>query len=588
MKKPLGRELLLTILREATPVDLRIVGRTLIHAALVGVVAGLMGAAFFAGLEVVQRLVLEDLGGYHPLRASGETFLPELTRARVFRPWLLVVMPAVGALAAGIVSQLAPETRGGGGDAMINAFHQQGGAVRKRVAWVKTLASIFTLGSGGSGGREGPTMQIGGALGSLVGKLLGVTTQERRILMVAGVAAGIAAVFRTPLGAALLAVEVLYRDDFESDALIPAVLASVTAYSVVISIFGESTLFAHPGRFPFVITHLWLYAVLALLVSMLASVFLASLRTVQRVAAGLTVPEWAKPGLGGLTMGVLCVPIIWFVGSRLAQPGQGVGLLGGGYGAVQIAITGASWLPLGWTGAALLLFLCLAKILSSSLTIGSGGSAGDFAPALVIGGLFGGAFGRVAQLLVHDPRIDPGAFALVAMGTFYGGISHTPLSSLVLVCELAGSYDLLVPLMLAEGIAFIALRKKSLYGAQLPTQRASPVHRNTTSVDLLRAGRVANVMRAVSVSGVPIVAREQRVQADDDLRKAAEVLLALKLREIPVTDGAGQVVGMLDEADISRYYLEATTKEEERPPTTDGAPAAESPPPAASPPSTES
>src|SRR5206468_6550734 len=120
------------------------------------------------------------------------------------------------------------------------------------------------------------------------------------------------------------------------------------------------------------------------------------------------------------------------------------GLLGGGYGAVQVAVSGADWLPLGWTGAGLLLGLCIAKIFASSLTIGTGGSAGDFAPSLVIGGLFGGAFGRAAQMLLNDPRIDPGAFALVAMGTFYGGVAHTPLSSLVLVCELAGSYDPLV------------------------------------------------------------------------------------------------------------------------------------------------
>src|SRR5215831_10971921 len=145
MKKVVGRELLTTILKEAAPADLRIVGRMLFHAAIVGVAAGLIGAAFFAGLEVVQRLVLEDLGGYRPLRAHGETFLPELTSVRVFRPWLLVIMPAVGALASGIISQLAPETRGGGGDAMITAFHQQGGAIRARVSWVKALASIFTL-----------------------------------------------------------------------------------------------------------------------------------------------------------------------------------------------------------------------------------------------------------------------------------------------------------------------------------------------------------------------------------------------------------------------------------------------------------
>jgi CIC family chloride channel protein len=241
-----------------------------------------------------------------------------------------------------------------------------------------------------------------------------------------------------------------------------------------------------------------------------------------------------------------------------------VGLLGGGYGAVQVAISGADWLPLGWTGAVLLLFLCLAKIVASSLTIGSGGSAGDFAPSLVIGGLFGGAFGRAAQLLLEDPRIQPGAFALVAMGTFYGGIAHAPLSSLVLVCEMAGSYDLLVPLMLAEGIAFIALRGKSLYRAQLKTQRDSPAHRGTT-LDVLRSTRVGAVMRMVSVSGIPIAARQFSVQIDSDLRTAADTLLANKLREVQVTDTSGQVVGLLDEADISRFFLKTVDEQSQAP-----------------------
>jgi CIC family chloride channel protein len=557
MKPVVGRDFLTTILKEATPVDLRVVGRTLAHAAIVGVVAGLMGAAFFAGLEMVQRLILEQLAGYRILRASGETFMAELDQGRPFRWWMLLFLPALGALGAGLVSQLAPETRGGGGDAMIDAFHRQDGFIRRRVAGVKLLASLLTLGTGGAGGREGPTMQIGGALGSWVGRVLDVSVAERRILMISGVAAGIAAVFRTPLGAALLAVEVLYRDDFESDALIPAVLASVTAYSVVISIFGESTLFAHPGRFPFVIQHLWLYGLLAILVTMVASLFVTSLRAVQSTSAKLPVPAWMKPALGGAALGVFCVPIILFIGWRLAQPGQGVGLLGGGYGAVQVAITGASWLPGGWSGAALLLFLCFAKIVASSLTIGTGGSAGDFAPALVIGGLFGGAFGRAARIVTGDPRIDAGAFALVAMGTFYGGAAHAPLSSLVLVCELAGSYDLLVPLMLAEGIAFVALRKKSLYHAQIASRRESPVHR-VPAADLLREALVAQVMRPVSLSGLPEVPPDVRVSPTDNLRSATQTLLANKLRRIPVTDTDGRVVGMLDEADVSRYYLEAT------------------------------
>ena len=175
----------------------------------------------------------------------------------------------------------------------------------------------------------------------------------------------------------------------------------------------------------------------------------------------------------------------------------------------------------------------------------------------MIGGLFGGAFGRVAQMLIHDPRIDPGAFALVAMGTFYGGVAHTPLSSLVLVCELAGSYDLLVPLMLAEGIAFVALRRRSLYHAQVKSRRESPVHR---SEDILRTTRVGAVMRMISVNGVPVASREFSVPVDADLRTAAETMLANKLREIQVTDAQGQVIGLLDEADISRCYLDAADR----------------------------
>src|ERR1700687_2734626 len=136
MKPVVTREFLTTTLKESTPVDLRIVGRTLLHAALVGLAAGVMGAAFFVALELIQKYVLEALAGYRVLRASGETFLPPLDAARPFRPWLLLIFPAVGALGAGLISQLAPETRGGGGDAMINAFHQQGGVIRRRVAGV--------------------------------------------------------------------------------------------------------------------------------------------------------------------------------------------------------------------------------------------------------------------------------------------------------------------------------------------------------------------------------------------------------------------------------------------------------------------
>jgi CIC family chloride channel protein len=458
-------------------------------------------------------------------------------------------------------------------------------------------------------------MQIGGAIGSLVGRYLNVTDRERRILLVAGTAAGMAAVFRTPLGAALLAVEVLHRDDFESDALVPSVLASVVAYSVFISFFGEANLFAHAARYPFVPAHLPLYALLAVLLSIVASGFLGSLRFVQRLTARAKLPDWVKPGVGGLALGIFATPIVMLIGPHVGQSGQGLGILGGGYGAAQVAITGAHWFPGGWSGVELLLMLGVVKIIATSLTVGSGGSAGDFGPSLVMGGLFGGAFGRAAELLFHDPRLDPGAFALVGMGVFYGGLAHVPLASLVMTCELAGSYDLLVPLMLAEGIAFVMLRNRSLYHAQVPTRRESPAHREDLIFDVLKGVRVGDVVvrdrpytsftRGTPAREViakvaesewqdafPVIGEEGKlagivssdvlrtmatnpdlgmfaladdmmvaplsVSEDDDLHVALEAMLKSGARELIVVDEKGAIVGFLDETEITQIYHAAT------------------------------
>jgi CIC family chloride channel protein len=610
-----NRAILPAIFADAAPLDLRFVGRTLLQAAAVGIVCGFAGAAFFGALEYTQRLMLEDLAGYELLRASGETFAAR-ARPGVFRPWLLVLLPALGGLACGWLTRREPEARGGGGDVMIRAFHH-GSALKPRLLGVKALASIFTLGTGGAGGREGPTMLIGGVLGSLVAKLLSVSARERRILLVAGVAAGIAAVFRTPLGAALLAVEVLYRDGFESDALVPSVLASVVSYSVVISIFGESTLLAHGPRFPFVLGHLPLYALLALLIAALAIAFLSSLRLARQTTLRLPGPEWMRPGWGGLALGLTAMPLVLGLGGMVGTSGHGFGIFGGGYGAAQVAITGAPWLPEGWLAVELLALLALAKVLAASFTIGSGGSAGDFAPSLAIGALLGGAFGRAAQLLLQDPRIDPGAFALVGMGAFYGGIAHVPLSALVLVCEMAGNYDLLVPLMLTLGISYVALRKHTLYEAQVGTQRDSPAFRDALMRVVLRDIRVREIMSA-GVPGVtfapgtstpemlrrtrtstqfeivPVLSADGKisgvvtpgnlrllseektdagwalasdvmqaavtVRPDADLRTAAELMVQHGLRVLLVVDGENRIIGVLDESEIAKVYLRAAAR----------------------------
>lgn len=594
--------------------EFRHLGRTLLHSVAVGVAVGLIAVVFFVALEWSEMLLLERTAGYVPLRPAGEHPIEVTGWLPVpFRPWLLVLVPALGGLAAGLLAHfLAPETMGGGSDAFIESFHRRKGAIRKRVVPVKLLVSVLTLGSGGSGGREGPTMQIGAAVGSLVGRLLRVTVRERRLLLVAGTAGGMAAIFRTPLGAALLAVEALYRDDFESDALVPAIVTSVTSYSLFITVFpGAGHLFAHAPRYPFDPRQLPLYALMAIVLSLAALLFVGALRSVRTRMEALPLPRWARPALGGLLVGALAVAWIIAVNPRIGLRSQGVGILGGGYGAAQGAIIGAVWLPGGWTGVELLAVLALVKIAATAFTIGSGGSAGDFGPSLVIGGLLGGAFGRAAQILV-DPGIDPGAFALVGMGTFYGGLAHAPISSLVMVCEMAGTYDLLVPLMLAEGVAFVALRRTGLYHAQVISRRDSPAHADDFTLDVLKALRAGDtvprdrhfatfapdatareivrvvsgasqwqdafpvidgggklvgilsadairtlvyedglegVALAVDVMGPPVT-----VTADDDLHVVLERLLESGMREIPVVDERGQILGLLDETDITRAY----------------------------------
>jgi CIC family chloride channel protein len=522
----------------SAPLDLRILGRTLLHAALVGLLAGFVGVAFFVALEMVQRTLLAGYAGYVPLRAKGETFLAE-HGLPPFRPWMLVLLPAIGGLASGLLSHfLAPETAGGGGDAIIESYHR-GGIVRHRVIVVKALASICTLGSGGSGGREGPSMQIGGAIGTLVGKYVPASRRERRILIIAGIAAGLSAVFRTPLGAALLATEMMYRDDFESDALIPAILASVVAYAVVISVFGETTLFGQPSRFPFVPAHLLLYGLLAILVAAAALPFEKALREAHRLSARLPVPVWARPAVGGLAMGLLGTVTVLAV-SHHASPGLGV--FGGGYGVAQVAISGAPGLPEGWSLVIFLVLLGCAKLVASALTIGSGGSAGDFAPSLVMGGLIGSAFGHAAVLVFHDPRLNPAAFALVGMGTFYGGIAHVPLSAVVIVGELAGSYDLLVPMMLAVSVAFVALRRWTIYASQPASKADSPVLRE----EARERGLLGPIVE-LTARDVIVAPEAQPVTERTTVRQMQELVKGLHAQKVlAVTGGGGALRGLVD------------------------------------------
>lgn len=516
--------------------DLRRLWQVLLHSLLVGALAGVLACLFFLALEWTKYLFLERLAGVAIPPPGGEIDVTPHDGPAAPIPWLVVAIPAAGGLLVGlIVHHLVPEAKGPGGDAFIDAFHNRGGVVRKRVPALKTLASLLTLSTGGSAGREGPTMQASAGVGSIVAQALRVGPRERRILMVAGAAAGMSAIFRTPLGAALYAVEVLYRDDFETDAIIPAVLASVTGYSIFTTVFGVGHLFTTADYYPFIPEALPLYGLAALGLSLFGATFVRMRHLSEdRFFEPLRLPGWLKPALGGALLGMLA----------LAVPRA----LGTGYGWLQGAIEVHEWVPVSWQGVGMLLGLAVAKMIATSLTIGSGGSGGEFGPSLVIGGLCGGGFGLLFHLLAPEVVPDPGSFALVGMGALFGGIAHVPVSSLIMVCEMTGSYDLLVPLMLTEGITFVLLRRVAIYRRQVRSRLDSAAHRDEVTVDILESLRVDDVFeRGAELS---------EVRARDSLRDVLRVLSGSSWPAVLVRDAEGRLVGEISLDAVQGAILE--------------------------------
>ncbi|HSM92583.1 MAG TPA: chloride channel protein [Anaeromyxobacteraceae bacterium] len=517
--------------------ELKLLGRAIVLAAIVGLLGGLVGAAFVGAVDRLQGFLLGHLGGASMLRAAGEA---ADVREEPLRLWLLALLPALGGLVSGLLSRVAPEVAGGGGDGAIEAFHR-GGILAPRVLPLKWLASVAALATGGAGGREGPAMHMGSAVGGLVGTLLPATPRERRTFLVAGVAAAMSAVFRTPLGAALLATEIVYRDDFEAESLVQAVIASVVAFATSEALLGQRALFGRLEAHPFHAAHLPLYAGLALAAGLAGLLLVRALETVRRLAASSHLPVWLRPAIGGLLLGGALVglhhsPLPGLLGVSAASA-----VLGGGYGVAQLAVTPTQLA--GWTAAGVLLTLALFRVAATALTVGTGASAGDFAPSLVIGGLVGGAYGFATQALLHDPTIAPGSFALVGMATLYAGVAHVPISAVVLVSELAGSYDLLVPLMLAACGAHVALRGVRLYSAQT-TARGAAHPRDSAEV----AGSAPRVRDVMAFHGYTTFTPADPLSA---------VLTAIADGDgqvvFPVADASGRLLGIVD----SSVLLEA-------------------------------
>ena len=445
--------------------------------------------------------------------------------------WMILWIPALGGLLSGlIVFHFAPEAEGHGTDAMIDSFHRKKGIIRKRVPFVKTIASAITIGSGGSAGREGPIAQIGSGFASFLASVLKTEDRDRRIMLLAGAAGGIGAIFKAPMGAALFATEVLYRrPEFEFEAIIPSIFSSIVAYTVFTLYYGWATVFHIPTLVPiFTTSELLIYAVFGGSCAVVGFIYISFFYGLRdRFFRPLAVSRFLKPAVGGLLLGGLA----FFFPQ----------VLGGGYDWIQSAIDGNMT-------ASLMLGLAFAKIAATSFTISSGGSGGVFAPSLFIGAMLGGFYGNLCSKLFPDLVINPSAFVLVGMGGFFAGVAKVPIASLILVAEMTGGYSLIVPLLIVSTISYLLLGEFSLYEKQVSTRVDSPAHLGDFATNILEHIPVKNALPADRK--VEMIPEEMR------LDRIIDLIVDSNQMNFPVVDKEMRLKGILSLTDVRKVMLD--------------------------------
>lgn len=446
----------------------------LLIAGLIGVVAGLGAIVFYEAIKWSTYLFLGLGAGYYspgPL-GEGQPVVREIARR-----WMIPVVATLGGLLSGaIVYAFAPEAEGHGTDAAIDAFHHKGGFIRARVPLVKTIASAITIGSGGSAGREGPTAQIAAGFGSVLSRLLKLNVEDRRIAVAAGIGAGIGAIFKAPLGGALLSTEILYLKGFEVEALVPSFIASLIGYVIFagytgyVPVFGTGLAAQNVALDPVTLVY---YALLGILCGLVGILYPKTFYATKNIFHRLNWPNWVKPALGGLMVGI--------IGMFIPQ------VLGMGYGWLQLSMMN-NLLPLG-----LVIALIFLKIAATSLSIGSGGSGGVFAPGLFIGGMLGTAWWQTLHGIPHLPA-TPQPFIVVGMMALFGAVARAPLAVMLMVGEMTGGYNLLVPAMITVGLAYILVGHNTIYKSQVPTPADSPAHQFDFFLPLLQRTRAREAM----------------------------------------------------------------------------------------------
>ena len=513
------------------------VGKWVITGLLIGIVAGVGAIIFYTLIQLVTNWLLGGITGFYPPASAGELASTIMSHPNYL---LIPLSTAIGGLIAGfLVFKFAPEAEGHGTDAAIESFHRKNGKIRKRVPIVKTIASAFTIGSGGSAGREGPTAQIAAGFGSAISDALKLSPSDRRTAVAAGIGAGIGSIFKSPFGGAILSAEILYSGaDFEVSALIPAFIASPVGYVIFASYTGFTPVFGTSSSL-FSFTNPWsiaIFAILGLLCGLVGRLYTTTFYSVKSYFTSVKLPKYFKPAVGAAAAGA--------IGVFFPE------ILGLGYGFQQYMINGNLKListnyivlPLVIT----LILLILLKIFATALTVGSGGSGGVFAPALGIGGFVGATLWVIMSSVLPGFMPQAGPLVIVGMMALFAGVGRVPIAVILMVSEMTGNLSLLAPSMVAVVIAFFVCGSKyTIYRSQVKDRADSPAHRGEYNVPLLKKIQVMDATNPNCIYLAP----------SDTVKTAYQTMLDKGFNGIPVME-ADKIVGIVAMSDVMRVPRE--------------------------------
>ena len=471
--------------------------------------------------------------------------------------WLIPLLPAAGALLAGIVIYIIGASGPGPGvTAVMYAIHRKKSKLPPKLALRKWLAASLTIGSGGSAGAEGPIVTIGATLGSWLGQRMHTSPQNTATLLGCAAAAGISSVFNAPIAGIFFVLEILLRD-FSLRTFTPIVIASVISAGCTQAILGKTDpLFALGSDFSqdaFRILEIPNYLVLAVLCGVGAVVFVRSLYLVEDSFSRLKTHPAVRPAIGGLMLGVLGLGYVIFI-----QRGHVPAFYGNGYPVIEHLTSVDTYYEPGAPGTlkpaatmlVVLIALGLFKGVATSLTIGSGGAGGLFAPSLLMGAAIGGTVGYVVNLLGWFPSATPAHYAVVGMAAMVAAVTHAPLTGILIVYEITRSYELILPLM---------------FTAVLATVLARILHRESVySVKLTRAGVLIGgmsdltILRRLSVEDVPLEP-PVLVHPDESGQRLLDLTEQRQVSDFVVVDERDHYVGMVTASDLraALVYREA-------------------------------